>query len=293
MATNRKGSVLITGASTGIGRATALYLDRQGYRVFAGVRKQTDAQSLKEEGSDSLTPVTIDVSSRRSINSAKSEVRRVVGRDGLEALFNNAGIGRGGPIEFLDLDDLRQNLEINVVGQVAVTQAFLPLLREAEAAKIVFTSSINGRVAMPFLSPYNASKFGIEALADTLRRELAPWDIKVVVIEPGLIDTPIWAKAGDTASELIASLPPQARKLYGPQLSRVREMLREAADRGIHPDKVARVVERAIRKSNPKTRYLVGTDAKIAARLNAALPDKTFDRIVRMQTKLPKRGSAR
>lgn len=293
MATNRKGSVLITGASTGIGRATALYLDRQGYRVFAGVRKQADAKSLKEEGSDSLTPVTIDVSSQRSINSAKSKVQRAVGRDGLEALFNNAGIGRGGPIEFLDLDDLRQNLEINLVGQVAVTQAFLPLLREAEAAKIVFSSSINGRVAMPFLSPYNASKFGIEALADSLRRELAPWDIKVVVIEPGLIDTPIWAKAVDTASELIGSLPPQARKLYGPQLSRMGEMLQEAADRGIHPDKVARVVERAIRKPDPKTRYLVGTDAKVAARLNAALPDKAFDRMVRLQTKLPKRGSAR
>jgi NAD(P)-dependent dehydrogenase (short-subunit alcohol dehydrogenase family) len=291
MATSEKGAVLITGASTGIGRATALHLERKGYRVFAGVRKQEDAESIEEEGSDDLTAVKIDVANRRSIGNARNRVKRAVGDEGLKALFNNAGIGGGGPIEFMPLEDFRQVVDVNLIGQIAVTQAFLPLIRQAERPTILFTSSIGGRIASPFLSPYNATKFAIEALADCLRRELAPWGIRVVLIEPGSIDTEIWAKGRETMADRVSALDEEAKRLYGAQLARYGEVLEETAAAGIPPEKVARVVERAIRKPNPKPRYLVGTDAKIAAKLSAALPDRTFDRVLRRQMKVPEPGS--
>jgi len=283
-----KGAVVVTGASTGIGRATALHLDAQGYRVFAGVRKQKDATSLKKEGSDRLTPITIDVTKPASITNAKNKVQRAVGSSGLKALFNNAGVGHGGPIEFMPIADLREAMEVNLIGQAAVTQAFLPLLRKAERPKILFTASIGGRIASPFMSPYNSSKFALEAFADSLRRELMPWKIKVVVIEPGSIATDIWDKAGDTAADRLGKMPAKAKKLYGAQLKTFGGVLQETASRGIPAEKVAKVVERAISRRNPRPRYLVGTDAKVGARLNALTSDRTFDRIIRRNMKLPK-----
>ena len=232
MAGNESGAVVVTGASTGIGRATALLLDRKGYRVFAGVRKQADAKSLAEEGSDRLTPITIDVTKERSIEAAKDKVQRAVGKDGLVGLVNNAGVGDGGPVETMDLEVLRNVLEVNLVGQVAVTQAFLPLIRKAPGT-IVFIASIGGRIASPFMSPYNTSKFAIEALGESLRQELAPWAIDVVVVEPGSIDTPIWEKGAQTIDEQMAKLKPAAKRLYSKQLRRMDEVLRETAGRGI------------------------------------------------------------
>ena len=286
MAGNESGAVVVTGASTGIGRATALFLDEKGYRVFAGVRKAADAESLAKEASDRLTPITIDVTEERSISSAKEEVERAVGEDGLVGLVNNAGIGRGGPIEVMPIDDFRINLEVNVVGQVAVTQAFLPLIRQGSGT-VVFIASIGGRIASPFLSPYAASKFAIEAVGEALRRELKPWDIDVAVIEPGSISTEIWNKASETAEDRVGQMSPSARRLYGKQMARYGEVIEETAKRGIPPSKVAKVIHKAIRSDKPKHRYLVGTDAKIAARLNGALPDRTFDRMLHRQLKLP------
>jgi NAD(P)-dependent dehydrogenase (short-subunit alcohol dehydrogenase family) len=286
MAGNSSGAVVVTGASTGIGRATALLLDKKGYTVFAGVRKQEDAKALEEAGSDRLTPVTIDVTKTRSITTARQEVERAIGKEGLVALVNNAGVGGGGPIEFMSLDSFRETLEINLVGQIAVTQAFLPLIRMAKGT-IVFIASIGGRIATPFLSPYNASKFGIEALGESLRGELRPWDIDVTVVEPGSIDTQIWAKGADTAAEQVEGLSPDARRLYGKQLARFGEVLGETAERGIHPDKVAKVIHKAIRSDNPRHRYLVGTDAKVAARLKGNLPERTFSKLVARQVKMP------
>jgi NAD(P)-dependent dehydrogenase (short-subunit alcohol dehydrogenase family) len=286
MAGNESGAVVVTGASTGIGRATALFLDEKGYRVFAGVRKQADAKSLAEEASDRLTPITIDVTKDRSINAAKQKVQRAAGKDGLVGLVNNAGIGRGGPIEVMPIDDFRINLEVNVVGQVAVTQAFLPLIRKGSGT-VVFIASIGGRIASPFLSPYAASKFAIEAVGEALRRELKPWDIDVAVIEPGSISTEIWNKASETAEDRVGKMSPSARRLYGKQMARYGEVIEETAKRGIPPSKVAKVIHKAIRSDKPKHRYLVGTDAKIAARLNGALPDRTFDRMLHRQLKLP------
>jgi len=286
MAGNKSGAVVVTGASTGIGRATAILLDKKGYRVFAGVRKQADAESLSEEGSDRLTPITIDVAKDRSIKAAKQTVERAVGEDGLVGLVNNAGVGGGGPIEFMPLDDFRQTLEVNLVGQLAVTQAFLPQLRKAKGT-IVFIASIGGRIARPFLSPYNASKFALEAVGESLRGELKPWEIDVVVVEPGSIDTEIWGKGADTAGVQLKAMTPDARRLYGKQLSRFTEVLGETGKRGIHPDKVAKVIDKAIRSDKPKYRYLVGTDAKIAARLKGNLPERTFARLADSQDKMP------
>jgi NAD(P)-dependent dehydrogenase (short-subunit alcohol dehydrogenase family) len=286
MAGNESGAVVVTGASTGIGRATALLLDKKGYRVFAGVRKQPDAKSLEEEGSDRLTAITIDVTKQRSIKAAKDKVQRAVGKDGLVGLVNNAGVGGGGPIEFMSLDSFRDTLEVNLVGQIAVTQAFLPLVRTAKGT-IVFIASIGGRIATPFLSPYNTSKFGVEALGESLRAELKPWSIDVAVVEPGSIDTDIWAKGADTAAEQIKGLSPAGRRLYGKQLTRFGEVLAETGDRGIPPGKVAKVIHKAIRSDNPRHRYLVGTDAKVAARLKGNLPERTFSKMVARQTKMP------
>jgi NAD(P)-dependent dehydrogenase (short-subunit alcohol dehydrogenase family) len=289
---NEKGAVVVTGASTGIGRATALYLDERGYRVFAGVRKQRDANSLKNEASKNLTPITLDVTKPASITTARNKVQRAVGRSGVKALFNNAGVGHGGPIEFMPIDDLRNAMEVNLIGQAAVTQAFLPLLRKAERPKILFTSSIGGRVASPFMSPYNASKFALEAVADSLRRELRPWGIKVVLIEPGSIATEIWDKANDTVDDRIKKLPAKAKKLYGPQLKTMSGVLQETGEGGIPAEKVAQVVARAIERRNPRPRYLVGTDAKVGARLSAVSSDRTLDRLLTRRLKLPRKLKA-
>jgi NAD(P)-dependent dehydrogenase (short-subunit alcohol dehydrogenase family) len=286
MAGNESGAVVVTGASTGIGRATALLLDEKGYRVFAGVRKEADAKSLAEEGSDNLTPVTIDVTKESSIKSAKDEVERAVGTDGLVGLVNNAGVGDGGPVETMDLDVLRNVLEVNLVGQVAVTQAFLPLIRQVPGT-IVFIASIGGRIASPFMSPYNTSKFAIEALGESLRQELAPWAIDVVVVEPGSIDTPIWKKGAETIDDQFAKLSPTAKRLYSKQLKRMDEVLTETASRGISPETVAKVIHEGIRSEKPKHRYLVGKDAKIAARLKGSLPDRTFTKLIGRQVKMP------
>jgi NAD(P)-dependent dehydrogenase (short-subunit alcohol dehydrogenase family) len=287
MAGNPSGAVVVTGASTGIGRATALLLDRYGYRVFAGVRKEADAERLAADGSDRLTPITIDVTDEQSIASAKEGVSEAVGDDGLAGLVNNAGVGDGGPVEFVPIEDFRNALEVNVVGQVAVTQAFLALIRKAKGT-VVFMASIGGRISSPFMSPYSASKFGLEAVGDSLRREVRPWGIDVVVVEPGSIATEIWRKGTETMNDQLARMPEDASRLYGPQLARFgKAFLEGTGGRGIPPEKVGEVVHKAISSDRPKTRYLVGTDAKVAARLNGALPDRAFDRMLQLQLKLP------
>src|SRR5436190_1791572 len=212
MAGNESGAVVVTGASTGIGRATALLLDRRGYRVFAGVRKDEDERSLAEEGSDRLTPIRIDVTEERSISAAMKQVEEAVGENGVAGLVNNAGVGGGGPMEFIPIDDFRHTMEVNVVGQVAVTQAFLPLIRKGRGT-VVFIASIGGRVASPFMSDYSASKFGVEALGDTLRREVGRWGIDVVVVEPGSIATEIWRKGSEALEQQTGAMPADARRL--------------------------------------------------------------------------------
>jgi NAD(P)-dependent dehydrogenase (short-subunit alcohol dehydrogenase family) len=286
MAGNGSGAVVITGASSGIGRAAALYLDQRGYRVFAGVRKDEDAKSLTDQASGRLKPIKIDVTKQRSIQTAARNVKKAVGEEGVVGLVNNAGVGGGGPIEFLDLDGLRETLEVNLIGQVAVTKAFLPLVREAKGT-IVFIASIGGRVASPMLSPYNVSKFGLEALGESLRHEVGPWGIDVAVVEPGSIDTEIWNKGEDQIEEAVSQMPKDAIRLYGAQLARFAEVLNETAERGIPPERVAKAIHRAIVSDKPRHRYLVGTDAKVTARLKGTLPDRMFHRLAGSQFKMP------
>jgi NAD(P)-dependent dehydrogenase (short-subunit alcohol dehydrogenase family) len=273
------GTVLVTGASTGIGEATALHLKELGFDTVGAVRKEEDAQRLRQQG---LRTVRLDVTDPASIASSREEL----GDGPLAGLVNNAGIAVAGPLEFLPLDQLRLQLEVNLVGQVAVTQAFLPSLRSAHG-RIVNVSSIGGRVALPLVGAYNASKFGIEAISDSLRRELYLQGVDVIVIEPGGVRTPIWRKGNELASELQARMPPEVERLYGQMIAGLRrQTVRIEQKTGVEPRAVAEVIGRALTSRRPRTRYLVGTDAKIRATLAKVLPARLMDRaIVRTLTR--------
>ncbi len=271
-------SVVITGASTGIGEACALRLDKMGFRVFAGVRKEADGNSLKQQSSDRLTPVMIDVTDAALIDSAVATVSAAVGDAGLAGLVNNAGVGIGGPLEFLPIAQIRKVLEVNVIGQIAVTQAFLPLLRKRRG-RIVNMGSITGRSSSPIIGPYSASKFAMEAITDALRVELRPWGISVSIIEPGDVATPIWDKSLAATDEVLRNLPQRAQDLYGPALTTMREVAVNAPKIGISPDIVARAVAHALTAKKPKTRYLVGRDAKFRVLLEF-LPDRVRDWLI-------------
>lgn len=276
------GAVVVTGASSGIGRASALHLDSLGFRVLAGVRKDADAESLRDAGSSRLEPLIVDVADESSVEAAAREVSERVGADGLAGLVNNAGIGLGGPVELLSLDDLRRQLEVNLIGQVGVTQALIPLLRKTQG-RVVFMSSVGGRLAIPYMSPYHMSKWGVEALADALRIELRPWGIEVVLIEPGSIATALWDKAQDEAAGVIERMDADGRGLYGENVAALQASARKEAARGIAPERVAEVVAKALTARKPKTRYLVGRDAKINARVRRLVPDRVFDRLLSRQ----------
>ena len=274
-------SVLVTGASTGIGRATAVRLDAAGWTVFAGVRKQEDAEALRAVGSERLTPLILDVTDPEQIAAAAERVKAEVA-GGLDGLVNNAGIAVPGPLETLSIEDFRRQIEVNMTAHVAVTQAMLPSIRTA-GGRIVFISSIGGRVALPLTGAYHAAKFGIEAVGDIFRQELRPWGIKVAIVEPGSIDTPIWERGELTADELAT---PEREALYGEVVERYRKVIKDTAERGIPPEKVAKAIEHALTARRPRARYLVGLEAKVGARIKLLLPTPVFDRIVARQLNL-------
>jgi NAD(P)-dependent dehydrogenase (short-subunit alcohol dehydrogenase family) len=269
-------SVLVTGASTGIGRATVERLDRGGWRVFAGVRREEDAQSLRAAGSERLLPLILDVTDAAQIAAAAERVEAEAG--GLDGLVNNAGVAVPSPLETIPIEDFRRQIEVNLTGQVAVTQALLPAIR-ASRGRVVFISSIGGRIAFPLTGAYHAAKFGIEAVGDVFRQELRPWGLRVSIVEPGSIDTPIWDRGERTADE-IGERTPHREALYGRAIERYRRVVRQTAERGIAPEKVAAVVEHALSSPRPRSRYLVGLDAKFQARLRPLIPTPLFDRIV-------------
>ena len=269
--------VLVTGASTGIGRACALDLDRRGLRVFAGVRKDADGEALRRAASDRLEPLLIDVADQASIDAGVKVVSERT--DGLHGLVNNAGITVAGPLEYLPIEDIRRQFEVNVFGQIAVTQAFLPLIRKAQG-RIVFMSSVGGRVpSAPFLSPYNASKHALESFGDALRVELAPWGIRVALIEPGSIATPIWEKSVTAANELRGGMPPESEERYGEAADKTQKLAEATGRRGIPPKKVAEKVAHALLSDRPRPRYMVGADALIQNAVFSVLPDRARDRV--------------
>ena len=272
----KRGNVVITGASTGIGRATALLLDREGFTVFAGVRKDADADLLRKDASARLTALKLDVIDPGQIRAAVEQVEKAVGEAGVQGLFNNAGIGLGGPLEFLELDELRLSFEVNSVGMLAMTQAFLPLIRKGKG-RIVNGSSMGGFIAAPYTGPYSASKFAIEALSDSLRLELRPWKIDVIVIEPGAVDTPIFAKSHGNITQTLAKLSPRGRELYGADAQMMHSGIDLIASLKIPAERVARVVCTALSVERPRTRYRVGTDAWGMWLLSRILPDRALD----------------
>ena len=272
-----RGAVVITGASTGIGRASALELDSRGFRVFAGVRREQDAQDLRTER-PSLEPLHIDVTDDASIQAARDRVAEAVGERGLAGLVNNAGIAVPGPLEHLPLDEIRRQLEVNLIGQIAVTQAFMPLLRKGRG-RIVNIGSIGGRVALPLLGPYAASKHAMEGISDSLRRELRPWGIEVSLVRPGPIATEIWDRGNASADELLEKMPAAAEH-YSPAIEAARKFAEQRTREAVPASTVAEVVAHAMTASRPRTRYLVGPRTRAMATMRAVLPDRWFDALL-------------
>jgi NAD(P)-dependent dehydrogenase (short-subunit alcohol dehydrogenase family) len=266
------GLVVITGASTGIGRATALHLARRGFEVLAGVRKEADGEGLRAGG---VTPVLVDVTRAEQVG----ELQRTVGDRPLAGLVNNAGITVSGPLEFLPLDELRRQMEVNLVAHVAVTQALLEALRRAQG-RIVNTGSVGARTPLPFTAPYAASKAALWALGEALRGELRPWGIHVATIEPGAIATEIWTKGAGYSSEVAERLPARGRELYGPVLDRVGAIVDNVSAAAIAPEKVAETVEHALTARRPRARYLVGRDARRQLLARRLLGWRRFDGLI-------------
>jgi NAD(P)-dependent dehydrogenase (short-subunit alcohol dehydrogenase family) len=273
-----RGTVLVTGASTGIGRACALHLASLGFSVLGGVRSEADFERLRSQGGARLQPVILDVTNGEQIAACAGRVG-MESPDGLAGLVNNAGIAIAGALEAIPIEEFRRQLEVNLTGQVAVTQALLPQLRQGQGT-LIFISSDNGRLAAPCLAPYSASKYAIEAVADALRVELRPFGVRVVLVEPGAIRTPIWEKTFAAAATLRERYPPELESLYGSMSDSVEASAAKLAARGVPAERVARTVARALTSVRPRARYTVGREAKLAAVIARALPDRLRDRLV-------------
>lgn len=272
-------AVIVTGASTGIGKAMVDNFAANGIRVFAAVR---DLSTVDEH--PLVTPVRLDITSSKEAIDAADLVAEALGSETkLRGVVNNAGVAVAGPLEFIDLDEFRRQLEVNVIGQLAVTQAFLPLLREHGKGRIVFTSSIGGRFAAPLVGPYAASKHALNGMAESLRRELKPWGIGVSVLAPATVATPIWDKAISDIDDIVAALPPRGVELYGPVIEPMRDISKGARHSGIPASKVAEAAHHAVFARRAKAEYLVGTEAKLIAAASTVLPYRTFDKAVRRQ----------
>ncbi len=275
-------AIFVTGASTGIGLATAQLLAEHGTVVYAGVRNEADASRLAALHTN-IRPVHADVTDAASLATA---VSRIV-RDGctLRSVVANAGVAIAGPLEFVPLDQIRTQLEINVIGVIATIQAALPELRKS-SGRIVIVGSIAGRMAPPFVGPYGASKFAIEAISDCLRIELRPFGIGVSVIEPGAVKTPIWQKGRDRAAALTPQFPPAVMAYYGTAIEALQALSSREEEDGIPPIDVARSIEHALTSAHPKPRYICGGPAKIQA-IIARLPEFMRDALIRRVMKIP------
>jgi NAD(P)-dependent dehydrogenase (short-subunit alcohol dehydrogenase family) len=271
-------SVVITGSSSGIGRACALTLDRNGFRVFAGVRKSADGDALCDAASESLTPVHVDVTEPASIAAMAEQVAREVGEAGLAGLVNNAGTTLPCPIEYLPLDGFRHQLEVNLVGPLAVTQAMLPLLRRAQG-RVVNVTSVAGKAGVPLMAPYVAAKHGLEGLSDVMRLEFRQLGIQVTVIEPGFVGTAMGGKLQSDTEAAIRSMPDEGRRRYGPSLTKMAETVSQHAASGSPPEVVADAVLDALTSNRPRTRYPSGAGANRVLFMRRLLADRRFDRI--------------
>ncbi len=272
-----QGAVVITGASSGIGKACALALDREGMRVFAGVRKPADGEALVAESTGNLVPIRLEVTDASSISAAREKVLQDLGGSPLTGVVNNAGIVAIAPLEHQPVDAIRRLFEVNFVGAIATTQAFLPELRKSRG-RVVFVGAAAGRVALPMIGAYSASKFAIEGAADALRIELASSGVRVALVEPGAIATPILH--AQTIPEIAKGLLPGALEHYAGALEAIVAAMEKTQKRAISPDAVAKAVLHALTAKSPKTRYPVGADAKFLSWFAEKLPDAMRDALV-------------
>jgi NAD(P)-dependent dehydrogenase (short-subunit alcohol dehydrogenase family) len=277
---SERGTVLITGTSSGIGRACAEELARRGFRVLAGVRRESDGQEVRALAPDRIEPIMLDVTDLDAI----AAVPEQVGGE-LAGLVNNAGQSFPGPLEHTPIEDVKKQLDVMLLAPFALTKALIPALRAARG-RVVMIGSIGGRTSMPFLGPYNAAKAGIDGLANALRPELAPFGVHVALIEPGSIKTRIWEKGIEEGEKLLDSLPEEGRRDYGERLEKMSKLASEMERRGVEPQKVADVVAHALTADKPKTRYVVGLDARVQGALRAALPDRALDKVLARATGL-------
>lgn len=274
--------VLVTGAARGIGRATVLRLAGGGWDVIAGVRRAEDGDVLAAEAAH-ITPVVLDITDDAQVASVADGLP-----PDLDAVVNNAGVVVGGPVEAVPLDELRRQLEVNVVGQASVTQSVLPRLRRSQG-RVVFVSSLSGRVATPMFGPYNASKFALEGMADALRMELAPWGIKVSLVEPAQTDTDLWRRADDDLGQALEELRPEHRSLYAKHIEGFRKTIPRSQRAAAPADGVAAVIEKALTDKRPRARYVVGRSARIQAFMSDVTPTPVLDRMLRAGTGVPRR----
>jgi NAD(P)-dependent dehydrogenase (short-subunit alcohol dehydrogenase family) len=278
-----RGTVVVTGASSGIGRATALRLARGGFTVLGGVRREEDGAALRDADAR-IEPVLVDVTDPVEVAALADRV----GPGPLAGLVNNAGIAVAGPLEGVPLDAFRRQYEVNVFGLLAVTQALLQSLR-AGRGRIVNVGSIGGRLGTPFVGPYSSSKAAVRSLSAALRRELHPWRIAVALVEPGALDTPIWAKGEAGADDVTDALPEHVRSLYARQIEALGAGVRKAASGAESPDAAAEAIEHALTARRPRAIYTVGRDARIQGALHAVLPTRAFDALVQRAMGLPRR----
>lgn len=282
-----RGAVMITGTSTGIGAACALHLAQQSFSVFAGVRGKADGEQLVARASGEVRPVIVDVTDAPTISAAASVVTDAVGDRGLAGLVNNAGIVKPGPLEFQPLEDFREQLEVNLVGQVAVTQAFLPLIRRG-GGRIVNVGSIGGHMALPLHGAYSASKFGMEGLSDALRLELRQWGIPVTLVDPGATETAIFGKTLAAIDAVKEALDERGHDLYDGQIAAVRKLVEKTAADAASAEGLAEAVAEALSSKKPKSRYYAGHGAKATVALARTLPDHEKDALVAKEVGLPK-----
>jgi NAD(P)-dependent dehydrogenase (short-subunit alcohol dehydrogenase family) len=253
-------AILITGTSTGIGRAAALQLDRLGYKVFATVRKEEDASSISAQASERLTPLMLDVTDRASLDHAQVVVDQQVGNAGLWGLVNNAGVGFVAPMEFVPLGDLRRLYEVNFFGLLALTQKFLPLVRKAKGRIVNISSTATSTVA-PFHGPYTSAKLAVNGLTDALRLELKPLGVLVSLIIFGIVKTPIWDTAGDQSDQVSSEFPPEALELYGENLRSLRNYFNRIGQAGTSTEQATQPIVHALSAKRPKTHYFFGLNA--------------------------------
>ncbi|MGZ3679436.1 MAG: SDR family NAD(P)-dependent oxidoreductase [Ktedonobacterales bacterium] len=271
--------IVVTGVSTGIGRGTAQVLARHGMHVFGSVRRREDAASLSAELGDRFTPLVFDITDEAAVGAAAADVREQLGGEPLAGLVNNAGVAVPGPLLHIPIAGYRHQIEVNLVGPLIVTQAFAPLLGATKGfagtpGRIVMMSSVGGRLAGPFLGPYHASKFGLEGLSDTLRRELMLYGIDVAIVEPGAVATPIWDKADRE------DVSPYAQTDYAPMLEGYKRYMIADGRKGLPPERVGEVVYHALTARRPRVRYAVLRRRFMGFDVPRLLPSRLVDRAI-------------